>query len=467
MSSGNSINLAALGFGGIDTSTLVSSLVSLEQEPVTNLQNEQTSLQSASSTISAFATTLSTLSSAATALSDPSSFAAMAATSSDSSIVATASGSPPAGQWSVSVSQIAQEQRTMSNGSADTTSALGLSGTLGITMGNGQTASIDVTAGESLSDVASALSSAGLPIQASTFYDGSQYHLMVSGTSTGAANSITFDESGLTASSGYTLGLSTSTNTVQAAQDAKLNVGGVAITSGSNLVTDAIPGVSLAITQPTTQPATVTIASNTSAVATQIQSFVTAYNAVVSTGHTDAGYGTNAASNSLLQGDDAVNGTLDQLEQLVAEQVPGTTGAYTNLGSVGITLNDDGSLSFDQATFTAAMQADPADVTNLFANAADSSNGIMSAINGIVNSETDPTTGAVTAELDAFSSRNSELSAQISELQLQVTNYQTQLQTEFTAMNTQLEQYKNESSALTEAFDAATNTSSSSSSSVV
>jgi flagellar hook-associated protein 2 len=462
----NSINLAALGFGGIDTSTLVSSLVNLEQQPVTALQTEQTNIQNASSTISSFAGTLSSLSGAVTALADPTSFAAMGATSSDSSIVATASGSPPAGQWSVSVSQIAQEQRTMSNGSADTTSALGLTGTLGITMGNGQTASITVTAGESLSDVANALSQSGLPLQASTFYDGSQYHLLVSGTSTGAANSITFDESGLTGS-GYTLGLSTASNTIQAAQDASLTVGGVPITSATNLVSNAIPGVSLAITQPTTQAATITIASNTSAVATQIQAFVTAYNAVVTAGHTDAGFGTVLATNTLLQGDEAVRSTLDQLSQLVAQQVPGATGTYDNLGSVGVELNDDGTLSFDQSAFTAAMQADPTSVTNLFASASDSSSGIMSSINSTINSLTDPTDGAITAELDSFSSRNTELTSQISTLQIQVTSYQTQLQAEFTAMNTQLEQYKNESSALTEAFDASTGTSNSSSTSSV
>lgn len=463
---GNSINLASLGFGGIDTSTLVTSLVSLENEPVTALQTEQTSIQSASSTISTFAGLLSTLSTAASSLADPTSFAAMAATSSDSSIVATASGSPPAGQWSVSVSQIAQEQRTMSNGTTDTTSPLSLSGTLGITMGNGETASIAVTAGESLSDVAGAISQAGLPLQASTFYDGSQYHLLVSGTSTGASNSVTFDESGLTGS-GYSLGLSTSTNTIQAAQDASLTVGGIPITSASNLVTDAIPGVSLAITQPTTQAATVTIASNSSAVASQVQAFVTAYNDVVNTGHTDAGFGTVTAANTRLQGDEAVNSSLDQLSQLAAEQVPGTSGDYTNLASVGVTLNDDGTLSFDQGTFTSAMEDDPTGVTSLFASASSSSGGIMNAINSTISSLTDPTDGAITAELDSFSSRNTELTSQISTLQLQVTNYQTQLQAEFTAMNTQLEQYKNESTALTEAFDASTGSSSSSSSSSV
>lgn len=459
----NSINLAALGFGGIDTSSLVTNLVSLEEQPVTSLQNEETNVQAASTTISSFSNTLSQLAAAATTLADPTSFGAMAATSSDPSVVATASGTPAPGTWAVSVTNIAQAQRTMSNGSADTTSALGLSGTLGITMGNGQTASLTITPDESLGDIANDLNSAGLPIQASTFYDGSQYHLLVSGTSTGASNSITFDESGLSGS-GYTLGLSTSSNTIQAAQDASLTVGGIPITSPSNLVTNAIPGVSLAITQPTSSPATITIASNTSSVTTEVQAFVSAYNAVVAAGQTDAGYGTTAASNTLLQGDDAVRSSLDQLSQLVAEQVPGTSGQYTTLASVGITLNDDGTLAFDQSAFTTAMEADPTDVTNLFANASDGASGLMGTISSAISSLTDPTDGAITAELNAFQTRTTELTSQISLLQEQVTNYQTQLQTEFTQMNTMLEEYKQQSTALTQDFDSSSSSSSSTSS---
>ena len=43
-------------------------------------------------------------------------------------------------------------------------------------------------------------------------YDGSQYHLMVSGTQTGSSQSISFDESAVS-NSGFSLGLSTATIT--------------------------------------------------------------------------------------------------------------------------------------------------------------------------------------------------------------------------------------------------------------
>lgn len=460
----SSINLAALGFGGMDTASLVTSLVNIENQPVIQLQNEQQNVENASSTISAFSTALGNLTTSTMALSDPTTFQGMQATSSSSALAATATGAPQAGQWSVSVSAIAQAQRTMSNGATDTTSALGVSGTLGITMGNGKTASVAVTAGESLSQIATSLSQSGLPIQASIFYDGSQYHLMVSGTSTGKDNSITFDESGLSSSGSFSLGLSTASNTMQPAQDASLTVDGVPVTSSTNLVTDAIPGVNLALTQPTTSAATITIAPDDSSVEQQIQSFVTAFNNVIATGHADAGYGTTAAQNSILQGDQAINGSLDQLSQIVAEQLPGNSSQYGSLASVGISLNDDGTLSFDTSTFEAAMQADPAAVQQVFVtDSATDTTGIMGLLTSTINSITDSNDGAVPAEIQAFQTRNTQIGSQVTQLQQQVTDYQTQLQNEFTQMNTMLAEYKQQANALNEQFNQSSSSSSSNS----
>jgi flagellar hook-associated protein 2 len=458
----NSVNLAALGFGGLDTSTLVSSLVAIEQEPITQLQQEQANVQSASSTISNFSNDLSALANAATALSDPTTFQAMSATSSDPSIVATASGNPAAGQWSVSVQSIAQEQRTLSNGTASADTALGLSGTLAVTMGNGQTANIAVSSTDTLQDVANAISSAGLPIQASVMYDGSQYHLLVSGTSTGASNSITYNESGLT-NTGYSLGLSTAKNTIQSATDAQLTVGGVPVTSATNQVTNAIPGVTLAVTQPTANAATVTIAGDSTAVQQQVQAFVNAYNQVIGDGHSDAGYGKTAAANTLLQGDQGIESTLDQIGQLVGEQVPGTSGAYTTLASVGITLNEDGTLSFNTGTFQAAMQADPSGVQRMFVtDASNGSTGIMSQFSNVINMLTDPSSGVLTAEAQGFNSRGTAIGQQITDGQQRVTQYQTQLQTEFSQMNAMLAQYKQMAQSLNESFNSNSNSSSNS-----
>jgi flagellar hook-associated protein 2 len=131
-------------------------------------------------------------------------------------------------------------------------------------------------------------------------------------------------------------------------------------------------------------------------------------------------------------------------------------------------LNDDGTLAFNTGTFAAAVAADPTDVTNMFvSNSAAGTTGLMGQFNNVINSLTDPTTGAVQSEINGYQSRITNLGTQITNAQARVTAYQTQLQTEFTQMNTMLQTYKQQSSTLTQSFDPSSSSSSSSSSSVV
>jgi flagellar hook-associated protein 2 len=461
MSNGG-INLASLGFGGIDTSSIVTQLVAIQQEPYNAAATKQQNIQNASSTITSFSSTLSALATAANALSDPSSFNAMAATSSDSSVATSVSGSASPGQWSVSVNSVAQEQRTLSNGTDSSTTALGLSGNLNITLGSGSSASIAVSSTDTLADIAGKISSAGLRVQASLVYDGSQYHLLVAGLDTGAANTVSFDESGLTGT-GYSLGLSDTSNNIQSAQNAQLTVGGISISSASNQVTNAIPGVTLAVTQPTTSPATVSIASNPSAIETNVQAFVTAYNAVINAGHTDTGFGTTAATNTMLQGDSGIRSAVDQMESFVGEQVPGTTGAYTTLDSVGISLNEDGTLSLDTSTLDAALSADPTSVERLFVtDTSNGSQGVMGAISSTIDSLTTGSSAALNAEVAGYATENTNLTTQMAAMQTRTAAYQTLLTNEFTQMNSALAMYKQQSTALTQSFDSSSSSSSSS-----
>jgi flagellar hook-associated protein 2 len=449
----NSINVAALGLGGIDTTSLVSSLVSIASQPMNVAQNTQANVQAASTTISNFANALSALKAASVTLSDPMSFQAMKATSSDTSIVASSSGSPAAGQWSVSVSAIAKAQRSLSSGIASSTTALGLSGTLGLSVGSGAAVPISLSATDTLSDVAGKIASAGLRVQASIMYDGSQYHLLVSGLDTGASSAVQFDESGLTGA-GFSLGLSNPASTLQQAQDASLTVGGVHVTSSTNQIANAIPGVTLAITQPTTSPATVSVDGDSTALQKQVQTFVDAYNTLVTGGHSVAGYGHQKAQIALLQGDHAVRSSLDHLSRLVAAPVAGATGAYTTLGSVGVHIQDDGTLKLDAAAFQTALQADPSSVKRLFVtDPTNGSTGIMARFGSTVDSLTDPTGGVVASEIKGFTARSQQLTKQITEMQQRMTDYQAQLQKEFAQMNAALAQYKQVGASLTAAFN--------------
>jgi flagellar hook-associated protein 2 len=267
-------------------------------------------------------------------------------------------------------------------------------------------------------------------LSASVVYDGSNYRLQVQGLNSGAANAITFGESG------FSLGLSTPSNTYQAAQDAHAIVNGNAVTSPTNQITGAISGVTLALTATTTSASTITVASNPAALQTTIQSFVTAYNNVIAAGHTDAGYGTTAATNTLLSGDHGIETSLNQLATLVTSSVAGADANYSDLSSAGVTFNSDGTLSFSTSTFQSAVAADPTGVEKLFVtDPSTGSNGIMGQLSTAITSLSTSTNSVLQSESQAFATRLTNLTKDETALQARIAQYQTTMQQEFEAMD--------------------------------
>ena len=96
------------------------------------------------------------------------------------------------------------------------------------------------------------------------FYDGSAYRLQVRGLDTGAANAITFSETGTALDLNGTGATASSGKTVQSATDASLTIDGFTVTRPTNQITGVVQGVTLALTSTTSTPATVTVAGDAS-----------------------------------------------------------------------------------------------------------------------------------------------------------------------------------------------------------
>lgn len=433
------ITIPGLGTG-LDTTAIIRSLVSTRQDPITALQSRQTNVNSASTTISNFSSKLSALATAARALDTSDEFNATSATSSDTaSLVASSTGGIATGSFDVQISQLAKEQRTRSNTFASSADALGVSGTLAFTIGAGSPVSFAVSSTDTLTDVANRISSSGARLSASVIYDGSNYRMLVRGLDSGASNTISFDESGL---SGPALGLSTPANTYQNAQNALFTVDGISMSRSTNQVTGAVPGVTLALVKTTASSVSVTVATDPSALKTKVQAFVSAYNDVVNSGHSAAGYGSSKATNPVLSGDRAIRGSLDRLSPLIASSVSGTSGAYTTLASVGIKLQNDGTLRFTDSTFNAALAADPRAVSKLFVtDTSIGATGIMSSFGSTIDNLTN-TGSLVRTRLDGLSSESRRISTDITKKQLDLSNYSESLTRQFASLESQVGRYK-------------------------
>jgi flagellar hook-associated protein 2 len=418
-----------ISFGGVgsglDTESIVNGLVQASQGPMTAMKTKQTNLTSANTSLSAVGTLLGKLQTALEAVDETREVGSYAATSSSTSVVATANGSALPGTYQVSVGSLASEQRTYSDPQASSSTALGLSGQLGLSVGGGAVTNIDLSATDTLDTVASKINSSGLRVSASVINDGNQYRLQVRGLDTGSANSIAF--------SGTTLGLDVADNTRQAATDAQVTIDGFTINRPTNQVTGAIPGVTLNLTQKTTGATTVQIASDPNGLKSKLNAIVSAYNGVIDAVHSAAGFGQTQASVSALAGDSMLRSLTDRMANAVGTVVG--SGQYQTLGSLGVSLDSDGHMSLDADKLNAALQNDPNGVANVIAGP-NNGDGAVDVLRDVVTAFDQSGTGILASRETSLQSQTKDLGNQIDTEQARLDDYAAQLRAQFTQLDT-------------------------------
>jgi len=223
--------------------------------------------------------------------------------------------------------------------------------------------------------------------------------------------------------------------------DANLTVDGIPIDSSSNTVTGAIPGVTLSLLAVTSSPVTLQVSHDTSQAATAINNFVTDYNTVISSINSQFSYDTTTGTAGALLGDPSVELVQSTLLSDVAANVT-ENGAISSLATLGITMNNDGTLTLDSATLDSAVQNNFAAVQAFMQGT--SSNGFVSFLNNLMTSLTDPTSGAFTVDLQSISSENTDLQNQINNFQPYLQNEQTILTNEFNQADIALQELPTE-----------------------
>ena len=125
---------------------------------------------------------------------------------------------------------------------------------------------------------------------------------------------------------------------------------GVPIDSASNVITTALPGVTLnlASAAPNTQ-VTISVAADTTQATQTINSFMSAYNTVVNDINSQFTVDASAQEGALAS-DSRLRGLQTQLLSAISYSVSGT-GQYVNLQSMGIEMQDDGTLQFNTTVF--------------------------------------------------------------------------------------------------------------------
>lgn len=436
----------AITFGGLasglDTDTIISSLMKIEQAPLTALNTKKSNVDSASKTFASISTKLVTLRDAALSLSKADSFASYKASSSDTAVVASATGASAPGAYALQVTQLAREQRTYSNPVAANVGPMGQAGTVSLSVGGGAAVNVNLLATDSITEVAAKINGSGAAVTASVLFDGTSYRLQVRGKDTGAANAVTFTETGTT------LGLADPANTAQSAQDAKMLVDGITVTRPSNQVTGVIPGVTLALTKTTTTPLEIKVETDPDALATKLTELARAYSDVVTSSHLATGYGSAKATNDELASDSTLRATLARLTSVIGGNVAGASGKYTSLASIGLVKQNDGTLKLDATKLKAAMEADSGGVAKLFVDDG-SGKSAMAKLSVAIKEIAVDSGNLFQTRIDGYGIKTTRLTKEVDSMTARIARKQTQLRAQFTALEGRVSTYQSQFTSLT------------------
>ncbi|HEY1732195.1 MAG TPA: flagellar filament capping protein FliD, partial [Terriglobales bacterium] len=511
-------------------------------------------LHSQDTALTSIGTDLSTLSSALEPLTD---FAGVLSqkegSSSNTSVLdlTSAASNAAAGSYTVVVGALAQTSSYFSNAiaSGDTLTS---GGTLTLTVGSAsQTITID-SSNNTLSTLAAAINAGNSGVTASVVTTSIGQELSLVSQTSGAAGQISLSGSLTDATSSQAVGFTQG----QPGQDASLTVDGVPVTSASNTITGAIPGVTFQLVSaaPDTD-VQVEITNDNSAIESALTSFVSAYNTVIgdlntqegndSSGNAEPLFGsptvatlqedlqsalaftqaanavgttTSIGEADVLSGSLSIsvgggsaatvavptNGTLASLATAinaanlgvtasvitsgssvtlsVANSTSGTGGAIavnasgltdtttgsavafstpqsnaiTSLTQLGVSVNDDGTLSLNNDTLDSVLDSNYQDVVNLFEPSAVSpsfGSNFSTTLNEIGSSAPD---GVASLALASNSSTESQLQANLSNENAFISSQQSLLTTELTEANFTLQQIPEQINEVNELYSAIT-----------
>ncbi|AYN94973.1 flagellar cap protein FliD [Pseudomonas sp. LTJR-52] len=479
---GTSVN----GIGtGLDIDSIVSSLVTAQKTPKQSQITEQktaattklSAIGSLSSALDTFQTALKNLNSTSTSTSTSTSnsnFAPLKVSSNDEKIATASLGAnATAGTYEIKVTNLATSSK-VATAYVASSSTFG-SGSLTISQA-GTSYNIDVASGSSLSAVRdninnnSSLKSAG--ITANIITDSSGQRLVLSSTKTGAGTDIgvtsTDASTGDGQSSLSSLNISTTLKASSSqggyvsalAVDASYTIDGLSMTSSTNKVSNAITGVDFTLVKADT--ATITVAPNKDGLTTSINSFVSAYNALVNTitsltsvSSTTDSDGNSTSSAAALTSDSTTREILNKLrDQLVGSSTNG--GAISMLSQLGVTTNkDDGTLSVDSTKLSDALTNNFSSVQGFFTG----SGGLLTRMSSSLDNYT-KTNGLLDQRTASLNDTLSDLADQQTKLDSRIAKYETIMYNKYNSMNTLVNQLTATRSSVLTTLNALNNSSS-------
>ncbi|MBD0682082.1 flagellar filament capping protein FliD [Pseudomonas sp. PSB11] len=436
---------------GVDTQAIVKALVSAEKAPKQTQINNQTT--TATTTLSAIGTikgALDTYRAAISKLNTATSFNGLAGTSSDTAIAkVTVSDGASSGSYALEVTQLATASKisttVYAEGASSVINDTGATATL--TIGQpGSSYNVSIASGATLQQardtINSQLQSKG--VSANILTDASGSRLVFSSTKTGAGTELTLSGNSALAT-GYT--------TVATPQNAKYTIDSIVMESASNSVTNAISGLNIDLVKE--GKSTIAVSTSADTLKTSVQSFISAYNALMTSINTQTKVTTSADGSAsgagALTGDATMRALVTSIRgELVKNS---GTGALQSLSQLGInTVQKTGLLELDSTKWDKAVAGNGSAIAGLFTG----KDGLLTRMTATTDSYAK--TGGVLASRQAnLTTQLADLTTAQQTLDRRIESLTTTLSKKYNAMDTLVAQLNATSSSVMTTLNALNN----------
>lgn len=413
---------------GFDVTATVNQIVTNLQSVEAPWKAQLTAYQNKDTVLSSLGSQLSTLTTDLQNLTDFSGvLASKQGSSSDTNVLElnSASSSAVAGTHTITVQSLAQTS-TAASGVVAASDVLAGSVTLQVGSGTAQTVNVDA-ANPTLAGLAAAINAAAIGVTATVLTDTSGARLSIVSSTGGSAGTLTVSG---TLTDTTQSNQSVPVTQIQTGLDVSMLVDGVQLTSATNTVSNAIPGVTFQLlTAKPAESVQVVIANDAASVTSAVTTFVNDYNAVMKAINTQEGKDASGNAEPLYG-----STVLAQLQQSLQGGLQGAYGSKTinSLYALGVTANQDGTISLNTDTLTSALNSNYSDVVSFFQDAGSFGATFAATLNNLGSGYS---TGAISLALNENKSQEKSLNDDISNQEALIATQKTHLTAELNAAN--------------------------------
>lgn len=326
---------------GLDTTAIINALLDVERLPQDRLVERRARSESAAEQLSAMRTSVNGLKTAASDLRLSSGWEQLKGTTSNESVSVETTAGGFTGTIAFTVDSLATTNVMYSTDTVESLDTV-------------------VGSGGSLSAVVEAINAdTELNFEAVAIQTGDGYRLQLSAKEGGADSAIVLDNSLFDSIGGFT--------TLTEGADAQITFQGInpySVTSSTNDFAGIIPGVNVTVSEVSVDPVTVTVQNDFEAIADSVQAFVEQFNEIKST----MSAATLVDPNLETQVPLAFNSNVRRSEQSLLRALvdPVSASSIEAPSLAGISLQRDGTVSFDREKFLAAAVEDIDDLSRMF-----------------------------------------------------------------------------------------------------